>query len=61
MAIRGQYLKNVIIHIKGSDGSTNATTIKSKSGELISSEESNVLKLVLFDGNYYNDLKPKNL
>nr|WP_188650313.1 LptF/LptG family permease [Yeosuana aromativorans] len=57
---KGQYLKNVIIHIKGSDGRTNATTIKSKSGELISSEESNVLKLVLFDGNYYSDLKPKS-
>jgi len=57
----GQYLKDVVIHIKGSDGRTNSTTIKSKSGELVSSEKSNVLKLVLFDGNYYNDLKPKNI
>ena len=57
---RGQYLKDVIIHIKGSDGRTNATTIKSKSGELVSAETSNVLKLILFDGNYYNDLKTKN-
>ncbi|NCO62265.1 MAG: YjgP/YjgQ family permease [Flavobacteriales bacterium] len=58
---RGQYLKDVVIHIKGSDGRTNATTIKSKAGELVSAETSNVLKLVLFDGNYYHDLKPKNI
>ncbi len=58
---RGQYLKDVIIHIKGSDGRTNATTIKSKTGELISAETSNVLKLVLVDGNYYHDLRAKNI
>ncbi len=58
---RGQYLNDVVIHIKGSDGRTNATTIKSKTGELISAETSNVLKLVLFDGNYYHDLKPKSI
>ncbi len=58
---RGQYLKDVIIHIKGTDGRTNATTIKSKTGELISAETSNVLKLVLFDGNYYHDIKPKSI
>ena len=58
---RGQYLNDVIIHIKGRDGRTNATTIKSKTGELISAETSNVLKLVLFDGNYYHDLKPKSI
>lgn len=58
---RGQYLNDVVIHIKGSDGRTNATTIKSKTGELISTETSNVLKLVLFDGNYYHDLKPKSI
>jgi len=33
---RDQYLKNVTIHVKGSDGRTNATVIKSKSGELTS-------------------------
>jgi len=58
---RGQYLKDVVIHIKGSDGRTNSTTIKAKTGELVSAETSNVLKLVLFDGNYYNDIKPRNI
>ncbi|WP_339918220.1 LptF/LptG family permease [Yeosuana marina] len=56
-----QYLQNVIIHIKGDDGRTNATTIKAKSGELISADTSNVLKLVLFDGNYYSDMHPKSI
>lgn len=51
-------LKNVTIHIKGSNNRTNSTTIKSKTGEFISDENSNVLKLVLYDGNYYNDLRP---
>ncbi|WP_111307241.1 LptF/LptG family permease [Confluentibacter sediminis] len=58
---KGQYLKNVIIHIKAANGTRYAETIKSKTGELISSEKSNVLKLVLKDGNYYNDLQPKDI
>lgn len=56
-----QHLNNVIIHIKGTDKATNATTIKAKSGELIGKETSNILKLVLSDGNYYNDIKPKKI
>nr|WP_262709997.1 LptF/LptG family permease [Hyunsoonleella aestuarii] len=56
---RGQYLHDVIIHIKARDGKTNATTIKAKNGELVGKESSNVLKLILFDGNYYNDILPK--
>ncbi|WP_100615387.1 LptF/LptG family permease [Confluentibacter citreus] len=56
-----RYLKNVTIHIKDAAGRRIAETIKSKTGELISNEESNVLKLVLKDGNYYNDLLPKDV
>ncbi|WP_298238383.1 LptF/LptG family permease [uncultured Algibacter sp.] len=56
---RGQYLHDVIIHIKAADGRTNATTIKANNGELVGKESSNVLKLILFDGNYYNDIIPK--
>jgi lipopolysaccharide export system permease protein len=55
----GQYLEDVIMHIKGNDGRTNATIITSLTGELVGKETSNVLKLILFDGNYYNDIKPK--
>ncbi|MDO6759131.1 LptF/LptG family permease [Tamlana sp. 2_MG-2023] len=56
---RDQFLDNVTIHIKGADGKTNATVIKAKLGELTSKEDSNVLTLILTDGHYYNDVKPK--
>ena len=39
---RDQYLENVTIHIKGTNGRTNATVIKSKTGELASDKDSNV-------------------
>lgn len=55
---KGQFLENVTIHIKGSDRGKNTTTIKSKTGELTSSKDSNVLKLILYDGNYYSDVNP---
>ncbi|MCB0425082.1 MAG: LptF/LptG family permease [Mangrovimonas sp.] len=57
---RGQYLKNVILHQSNSKQAGNFTTIVSKTGELMSKEDSEVLKLVLFDGNYYDDTPPKN-
>lgn len=56
---KGQYLENVVIHIKGANKNVNAKIIKSKTGELIGVETSNVIKLILFDGNYYEDIQPK--
>lgn len=56
---RGQYLKNVILHQKSATGQGNHTTIVAKTGELKSNKDSNVLRLVLFDGNYYDDTPPK--
>lgn len=58
---RGQFLENVTIHIKGKNGKTNATVIKSKTGELTSEENSNVLKLILKDGNLYQDVEAKDI
>ncbi len=55
----GRYLSQVTIHKKSFMGSGSNTVIKAKKGELISSEDSNVLKLVLNDGNYYEDITPK--
>ncbi len=55
-----QFLDDVLIHIKGSDKRTNTTVIKSKTGELFGNENSNVLKLILKDGNYYNDIISNN-
>ncbi len=55
----GNLLSGIIIHIKSPTGDGNKTVIKAKSGELISSETSNTLQLVLKDGYYYEDIKPK--
>ena len=54
----GKYLSQVTIHKKSVLGSGSNTVIKAKKGELVSSENSNVLKLVLNDGNYYEDIIP---
>jgi lipopolysaccharide export system permease protein len=56
----GQYLKDVIIHQKKNGVTGNFTVIKSKTGEFISNEDSNVLQLVLIDGNYYDEIQPKD-
>ena len=57
---RGQYLEDVIIHQKKGNYPGNYTVIKSKTGELTSSIDSDVLQLVLFNGNYYDALQPKD-
>ena len=55
----GNFLTGVTIHKKtySFDGSKNV--IKAKTGELISSDKSSILQLVLNDGYYYEDLVPK--
>lgn len=54
---RDQYLRNVVIHKKNENKTGNFTVILAKSGELIGSEESNILQLVLNDGYYYDDIQ----
>jgi len=54
-----KYLKNVIIH-KKSNLQRNNTVIKANSGELKSSEDSDIIQLVLTDGHYYEELVPKS-
>lgn len=56
---RGQYLTNVIIHQGAKGSSENNVTIVAKTGELVSSKSSNILKLILNDGYYYDDTPPK--
>ncbi|NKI32489.1 YjgP/YjgQ family permease [Muricauda sp. DJ-13] len=53
-----QFLKDIIIHQK--QNSLNTTVIKAKEGELISSEESDLISLVLKDGHYYEEVQPKS-
>lgn len=55
-----QYLKHIVIHKKEVGGKKNTTTIIANTGELISNDSSNVIKLVLHDGNYYEDLPQNN-
>lgn len=54
-----RFLDNVVIH-KKTKQNINNTVIKAKSGELVSSEDSDIIQLVLKDGNYYEELKPKS-
>ena len=56
----GNTLTGITIHKKSNVGDGGKTVIKAKNGELISSEKSSILQLVLNDGYYYEDLVPKN-
>jgi len=55
-----QYLENVVIHKSAKKNRGNFTVIKSESGELYSEENSNILQLILYNGNYYDEIIPKN-
>jgi lipopolysaccharide export system permease protein len=55
----GNNLTGITIHKKSAMGDGNKTVIKAKNGVLISSEQSNNLKMVLNDGYYYEDITPK--
>lgn len=57
---KGNILTGITIHKKSLFGEGNKTVIKSKNGELISNEKSSILKMVLNDGYYYEDIIPKN-
>lgn len=56
----GKFLEDVIIHQKKGNTYGNYTVIKSKTGEFLSNESSNILQLILYDGNYYDELQPAN-
>lgn len=55
----GEKLTNVTIH-KRTPGSKTTTVIRSKRGLLKSGVDSNILKLELFDGYYYEEISTKN-
>lgn len=55
----GNVLTGVTIHKKSNIGDGSKTVIKAKDGELISSEQSSILQLVLNKGYYYEDIVPK--
>jgi lipopolysaccharide export system permease protein len=56
----GNTLTGITIHKKSPMGDGSKTVIKAKNGELISSEKSSTLQLILNNGYYYEDITPKN-
>lgn len=56
---KGNELTGVTIHKKKANGSGITNVIKADRGKLLSSEDSNILQLVLFDGYQYEDVIPK--
>ena len=52
-----QFLDEVVIHKRNPRKPGNFTVIKSEKGELVSSVNSNVLSLVLSNGNYYDEIQ----
>ena len=55
----GNLLRGVTIHKKSLGGNSSNAVIKAKNGELLSSEDSNILQLILFEGHQYEDVVPK--
>jgi lipopolysaccharide export system permease protein len=55
----GNILTGITIHKTSNIGDGSKTVIKAKDGELISSEKSSILQLILNNGNYYEDIIPK--
>lgn len=53
---KDEKLRNVTIHVLNQQSNTNKTVIKAKTGEIETNENSPILKLHLFDGNYYEDV-----
>ena len=56
---KGQYLTDVIVHQKKNKVG-NYTVIKSKTGEITSESDSDILQLKLYDGNYYDEVSNKD-
>lgn len=56
----GENLSGITIHKKSELGDGSRIVIKAKNGKLVSSEGSNTLQMILNDGNYYEDILPKN-
>ena len=57
----GELLEGVIMHVKNANYGFGANTvIKAKNGVLGSDNDSNLLQLVLLDGNYYENIQPND-
>ena len=52
----GEFLKNVVIHKKAVTNAKNRTVIIAESGLLEGNENSSMLQLILYEGNYYEEI-----
>ena len=55
----GEFLKNVVIHKKAATNAKNRTVIKAERGLLQGNINSNMLQLILYEGNYYEEIVSK--
>ena len=55
----GNTLTGITIHQKSNEGEGNKIVIKAVNGELVGDDNSNLLKLILKNGYYYEDIIPK--
>ena len=56
---KGEKLEGITIHKKALNGQGNNVVIKSKNGILINNEDSSSLQMILFNGNYYENIPSK--
>lgn len=56
----GEFLKNVVIHKKAATNAKNRTVIIAESGLLQGNVNSNMLQLILYKGNYYEEIVNRN-
>lgn len=56
---KGEKLENITIHKKALQGNGSNIVIKAKNGILVNNEESSRLQMILFNGNYYENVIPK--
>ena len=57
----GELLDNVIMHVISQQNNQNRTVIKAERGKIETDEKSNLLKLHLYNGNYYEEIVQKNI
>ena len=57
---RGQYLEEVIVHKKKKKNDGNYNVIIAETGELRSDDDSDILELILYNGDYHENLQPKD-
>ncbi len=55
-----EILKDIIIHKKDPNRGGNRTVIKSKSGLLKGGDNPNLISLILYEGNYYDEIRQTN-